>query len=109
LNGSFTGQTRPAGIDRRQFQNGFAPTRLIFFELPRGAYPPPDGYAVPHNDRTPVRMLARRPRVLLDDETGFQLKDPALFVDAHFNLLGSARFSPMFAQRVRALFGPPAT
>src|SRR5580698_10389645 len=85
-------------------------TRVILFRLRRGPYFPPDEYAPPHNDRSPVRMLAHRPGVILDDEKDFAvLGDPELFRDPfHFNVQGSLRFSKMFGERIRTLLGPAA-
>lgn len=85
-----------------------SPTRIMFFRLPRGPYVRPD--VPPRNDRSSVRMLARQPRVILDDEHGFDsLERPELFQDAmHFNAEGSAEFSKLLGARVRELLGPPA-
>jgi hypothetical protein len=83
-----------------------SPTRLIFIRLPRGPYPRPDLPAA--NPNSSVRMLARNPEVILDDEHTFEaLEDPELFIDPmHLNGPGCERFSLMLARRLREILGP---
>jgi hypothetical protein len=85
-----------------------SPTRIVFFRLPRGPYIRPD--RPPRDDRSSVRMLAMRPRVILDDEHYFEtLERPELFQDPmHFNGKGEAEFSKMLGAHLRELLGPPA-
>jgi len=83
-------------------------TRIIFFRLPRGPFPPPK--QPPHNDHSSVRVLASKAGVILDDEHAFDaLERPELFKDPlHFNATGSAEFSKMLGKHIRELLGPPA-
>lgn len=78
-------------------------TRIIFFRLPRGPYPPPD--PPPYNEHSSVRELARKPGVILDDEHYFDpLQRPELFMDPmHLNAAGCAEFSEMLGKHVQEL------
>lgn len=83
-------------------------TRVIFFRLPRGPFPPP--VPRPRREHSSVRDLATKPGVILDDEHYFDsLERPELFKDPmHLNANGSELFSKMLGKHVRELLGPPA-
>ncbi len=83
-------------------------TRVIFFRLPRGPFPPPE--PLKFNPGSSVRRVATRPGVILDDEHYFDsLERPELFKDPmHLNEKGAAEFSKMLGKRVAELLGLPA-
>ena len=85
-----------------------SPTKIVFIRLPRGPIPRPDSLA--QKSSSCVReFAARNPNVLLANESAFNaLEHPELFKDAwHMNREGIARFSPMLAEEVARLLGPP--
>jgi hypothetical protein len=82
-------------------------TKVIFFRLPRGPIPRPD-YLVKKLSGS-IRELASRPNVILANEHLFDsLEHPEYFKDAmHMNRDGLDRFSPMLADEVARILGPP--
>jgi hypothetical protein len=82
-------------------------TKVIFFRLPRGPIPRPD-YLVKKLSSS-IRELASRPNVTLANEHLFdRLEHPEFFKDAmHMNRDGVERFSPMLADEVARILGPP--
>jgi lysophospholipase L1-like esterase len=85
-----------------------SPTKIVFFRLPRGPILRPGNLV--HKRSSSIRELSQRPNVLLVPEHTFDvLEHPELFKDAmHLNREGIARFSPMLAEEVSKLLGPPA-
>jgi|SRR5580658_1057879 hypothetical protein len=82
-------------------------TKIIFVRLPRGPIPRPD-YLVKKRSSS-IRELASRPNVILANEHLFDcLERPELFKDAvHLNRDGIDLFSPMIADEVARILGPP--
>jgi hypothetical protein len=75
-------------------------TRLIFLDLPRGAFVRPDQPAL--NPHSSVRELATKPGVILLPEHLFEsIERPDLFIDQmHMNGPGCAEFSRILAKEV---------
>jgi len=82
-------------------------TKVIFFRLPRGPIPRPDDLVKKRSSS--IRDLASRPNVVLANEHLFDcLEHPEFFKDAmHMNRDGLDRFSPMLADEVARILGPP--
>ena len=82
-------------------------TKIIFVRLPRGPIPRSESLAQPTSHS--IREFASRPNVLLCDENAFNsLERPELFKDAwHLNREGIALFSPMLAEEISRMLGPP--
>jgi hypothetical protein len=82
-------------------------TKIIFFRLPRGPIPRPD-YLVKKRSNS-IREQASRANVILANEHFFDgLEHPEFFKDAvHLNRDGIERFSPMLADEVARILGPP--
>ena len=78
-------------------------TRLIFLRLPRGPVPLPRWFTP--KPTASILEFQSRPNVIVMDEHAFdELERPELFFNPpHLNAEGSARFSRMLAERVRAL------
>ena len=83
-------------------------TRIVFVRFPRGPVlrparlkPRPVGS---------IREFASRPNVIIAEEHAFDsLEHPEFFKDAvHLNREGIARFSPMLAEEIYRLLGPPS-
>jgi hypothetical protein len=83
-------------------------TKVIFFRLPRGPIPRPDGLSVKLTGS--IREFASRPNVILADEHAFEsLEHPEFFKDGmHLNREGITRFSILLEREIRRLLGPPA-
>ena len=83
------------------------PTRIVFLRLPRGPILRPANLV--QKKSSSIREFASRPNVLLCDEHAFDsLEHPEFFKDAmHLNRDGIARFSPMMAEEVSRILGPP--
>jgi hypothetical protein len=82
-------------------------TKIVFIRLPRGPIPRPDNLVKKRSSS--IRELAARPNVILADEHLFDsLEHPEFFKDAmHMNRDGLDRFSPMLADEVARILGPP--
>jgi len=82
-------------------------TKIVFFRLPRGPIPRPDNLVKKRSSS--IRELASRPNVILANEHLFDsLEHPEFFKDAmHMNRDGLERFSPMLADEVARILGPP--
>ncbi len=82
-------------------------TKIIFIRLPRGPLVRP-AYLKRKSGST-IRGFASLPNVRLYNEHAFDsLERPELFKDAmHLNRYGIAKFSPMLAQGIAAMLGPP--
>lgn len=83
-------------------------TKVIFMRLPRGPLPRPDNL-IRKRSATVRELAATRPNVILANEHLFDsLEHPELFKDAlHLNRDGVALFSPMLADEVARILGPP--
>ena len=77
-------------------------TQVIFFRLPRGPIPRPDGMV--RKRSSSIRELASRANVMLLDEQTFEsLESTSLFKDPlHLNSEGMRLFSQMLAGQVRS-------
>ncbi len=83
-------------------------TKVIFFRLPRGPIPRPDGLSVKLSSS--IREFASHRNVILADEHTFDsLEHPEFFKDGmHLNREGITRFSILLEGEIRRLLGPPA-
>ena len=85
-----------------------SPTRILFLRLPRGPVVRPESLKVKAG--SVIREFARtNPHVLVCDEHAFDsLERPELFKDGlHLNREGIVRFSPLMAEEIARILGPP--